>query len=642
MGSITDKPISSKKDDLLEVAKYSRALSKFIVSSETPITIGLQGEWGTGKTSLMKLLLEDFLEIDIACSWINTWEYSIFREVYETTPQVLSAMLEKLKESCKERNIWSLKDDAEQNYKKVASFIGSIANQIVAKHTGADLKSTSSDVLGGSNDKPRAEIAEIKELISKMIQALIDDEKNPIQKVVFFVDDLDRIPPTTAVEVLEALKNIFDIPNCVFVLAIDYDVVVKGLESKFGKKTDSNEREFRSFFDKIIQVPFSMPTGAYNIENLLVKKLSDLGVSLQDEDIERYTKAIKYTVGYNPRSLKRFLNSFSLINHLKEEEGADTNRDDDFLLFATLGIQITYPKVFRFLAQEPNFTKWDRHLIEKIDLEWDEIQQAIKKYGDDNKLLNDEWEQVTWGICQSDPYVKSKVFDVLELLNLLEQNYSEDLEEKIGAAMTFATITSIDDDIETKQSIRKIGNVTLFNDFDTWLSEMKNGQLEDKQLGVKMRKPVTIPKLNEDIVRRIYNDFNSTYPNRDGLISYKFSPTGGCTIYYKAKKFAGFGFSTREKIELFILRNPNKYYYKPHIKGLNIDNHNESQITRKRPWGYEFFKVLDSPEKINKNIHVLIKLMGDGIQTVKDGNVLPIKKDEFLELKPIYEGTYNL
>ena len=50
---------------------------------------------------------------------------------------------------------------------------------------------------------------------------------------------------------------------------IDYDIVVKGLESKFGPKTDENEREFRSFFDKIIQVPFSMPTGTYDIENFL-------------------------------------------------------------------------------------------------------------------------------------------------------------------------------------------------------------------------------------------------------------------------------------------------------------------------------------------------------------------------------------
>jgi hypothetical protein len=41
----------------------------------------------------------------------------------------------------------------------------------------------------------------------------------------------------------------------VFVLAIDYDVVIKGLEPKFGKFSEKNEREFRSFFDKIIQFP---------------------------------------------------------------------------------------------------------------------------------------------------------------------------------------------------------------------------------------------------------------------------------------------------------------------------------------------------------------------------------------------------
>ena len=75
-----------------------------------------------------------------------------------------------------------------------------------------------------------------------------------MDRVVFFVDDLDRIPPSDAVEILEALKNIFDIPHCIFVLAIDYDVVVKGLESKFGPKTEENEREFRSFFVRLCKM----------------------------------------------------------------------------------------------------------------------------------------------------------------------------------------------------------------------------------------------------------------------------------------------------------------------------------------------------------------------------------------------------
>ncbi|MDB4698379.1 KAP family NTPase, partial [Akkermansiaceae bacterium] len=70
--------------------------------------------------------------------------------------------------------------------------------------------------------------------------------------------------------------------GCVFVLAIDYDVVVKGLEGKFGKKTEENDREFRSFFDKIIQVPFSMPTGAYTIEDLMKDRLSVMGINIPE------------------------------------------------------------------------------------------------------------------------------------------------------------------------------------------------------------------------------------------------------------------------------------------------------------------------------------------------------------------------
>ena len=50
------------------------------------------------------------------------------------------------------------------------------------------------------------------------------------------------LPPPEGPGDEKSLKNIFDIPNCVFILAIDYDVVVKGLESKFGPKTKENER----------------------------------------------------------------------------------------------------------------------------------------------------------------------------------------------------------------------------------------------------------------------------------------------------------------------------------------------------------------------------------------------------------------
>ena len=82
---------------------------------------------------------------------------------------------------------------------------------------------------------------------------------------------------------MELLKNIFDLEHCIYVLAIDYDVVVKGLKPKFGELTDKNAREFRSFFDKIIQLPFAMPVGSYRIDNFLIDALNRIGYLTEDE-----------------------------------------------------------------------------------------------------------------------------------------------------------------------------------------------------------------------------------------------------------------------------------------------------------------------------------------------------------------------
>jgi predicted KAP-like P-loop ATPase len=97
--SITDKPITSSSEDLLKVNRYTQALVHFIQHSDTPITIGLQGEWGTGKTSLMYMLREELESQNVATSWINTWEYSMFRGASVTTPAVLNGLISKFKYS---------------------------------------------------------------------------------------------------------------------------------------------------------------------------------------------------------------------------------------------------------------------------------------------------------------------------------------------------------------------------------------------------------------------------------------------------------------------------------------------------------------------------------------------------------------
>ena len=483
--SITDKPITSVDQDKLKSKRYALALTEFISRSDTPMTVGLQGEWGTGKTSMMYMLREQLKAKDIATSWVNTWEYSMFRGAAETTPAVLRGMLEKLIASCREEDQWTIQDESKDTMKKVGKFFVRLGNQAIANKTGLNIAEAAE---GDDAAVVNAEIADIKQDIRSIIQKLLDDPANRYKRVVFFVDDLDRIPPTDAVEVLEALKNMFDIPNCIFVLAIDYEVVVKGLEGKFGEKTEENEREFRSFFDKIIQVPFSMPTGAYTIDELMQDKLSGMGIQIPDEYKDEYAKVVGYTVGFNPRSLKRYLNSFSLLRSLRDADfrddpeafdGDQPDAKDDLMLFALLGLQISYPKIFRFLVQDIQYVDWEPGMAEKLSVNLTEVAETVSKFGDGMKGKTDEvWEQVIYGFCnrdlgagKRDPYLKAKWESIVDLLNLLRDTFSlqggkkentETLYELLSRSMSFAAITNVDDDVAGKSGMEKRGRITRF------------------------------------------------------------------------------------------------------------------------------------------------------------------------------------
>jgi hypothetical protein len=570
--SLTDQPIRKVNSDLLEAEKYATALSSFILESDTPLTIGIQGEWGTGKTSLMYMLKEKIENITeeenyaIATSWVNTWEYSMFKGVDQTTPAVLKGMLEKLKESCGDN--WTLTEDVENKIKKIGNFLGNVANQLISSQTGVNVK----DAAGSDSSSFMTDIAEIKFDIKEVIAQLITDEKNPYQKVVFFIDDLDRIEPSDAVEVLEALKNIFDIHNCIFILAIDYDVVVKGLEKKFGKKTDKNEREFRSFFDKIIQVPFSMPTGAYNIENFLDKKLQDLGITIDETLLPKYVDVVSYTVGFNPRSLKRYLNTFSLLRKISEmSDDGIIDKDDDFVLFNLIGIQVSYPKIFRLFNQYPEYLDWNEVVAAKLDIDLKEVKENSQKFGESADEL---WEQILFGISQSDPYLKVKWLEAAKVLDKLRKHFKnkDELYKKIHGAMEFASMTSVDDAIEGKSNKKFTFTVSSFESYEAWEEQRRN---EDD-------------KLTDEIIslhKSIYNFIKIEFPD----LSIKFRKHGAALFHVSGEKVGNLNAYGRNGVTLNLLRTEENGYRLPEL------NH-KVENARNDVKNCEYYTILDIKE----------------------------------------------
>ena len=345
MTGLTDKPIENNVDDSFGVTKYINGLSRFILECSTPMTIAIQGDWGSGKTSIMYMVKEQ-LGIDVIPVWFNTWQFSQFNMEDQLAVSFLSCMMDKICVNVEES---SETKKSIQVLKKVAFFTSKVGSAILeingAQKAAGDIEKLYNEKFG---DKDTIDTQHIIENLKEQFQDTINQIlKNSNKRVVIFVDDLDRLQPSRAVELLEVLKIFLDCEKCVFVLAIDYDVVSQGIRQKYGDAF--NNEKGKNFFDKIIQVPFKMPVAHYDISNYVKKSFEQLQLYVNDE--KPYVDLIKNSIGYNPRSMKRVFNAFLLLTKVHNDE----KLNDDYerqLLFAALCLQLSFEEVYNFIVEK--------------------------------------------------------------------------------------------------------------------------------------------------------------------------------------------------------------------------------------------------------------------------------------------------
>ncbi|MDE7146168.1 MAG: KAP family NTPase, partial [Duncaniella sp.] len=244
--SISDIPLCDVTNDF-GTERYVNGLVKFIQNSSAPITIALQGEWGSGKTSLMNKLEYALCGTtgEFEGITINTWEYSMLSSPEVTVIKILRKLIAALTHP-------TLKEKAAKYFGALRAPVKAVLG--AATHgisNGVGVGDVVDDWFDRISNQP-SDLEQLKQVLEDSIIKTLSQPNVRKKGVIVFIDDLDRLNPPVAVEILELLKNIFSLKNCIFILAIDYEVVVKGLEPKFGKLTERNEREFRSFFDKII------------------------------------------------------------------------------------------------------------------------------------------------------------------------------------------------------------------------------------------------------------------------------------------------------------------------------------------------------------------------------------------------------
>lgn len=414
---ITDMPCTSEEEDLLEISKYVKGLGKFIRECQTPMSIAIQGDWGTGKTSTLNLLKKN-LEADkdtngIKCVFFNTWQYSQFN----MEDSLYVSFVHNLVKQC---------GGNDEILRTVAAF-GKLA---FFKAVDWRFGTNASEILDGFEKAKKDQM----ESVSKLQEDFAKLVKRTGKRLVIFIDDLDRLNPEVAVELLEIIKLFVNVENSIFVLAIDYEVVVKGVRKKYGENL--SEEKCRNFFDKIIQLPFKMPVERYNLTELVRKAVQEQ-THMTDEGVNIVAEFISDVMGTNPRTFKRLVNAFFLINSVNEigeEAESKTKEINDVLMFCSLCIQMCLPKLYELMVTAST-KKQLKELLEVKAAE--EIRAYVTKYFIDMESTDKEFNEIIKGI---------RLFHE-EVLNPVSEKFKEEvvLEALFGLlAVTSITMVSAD------------------------------------------------------------------------------------------------------------------------------------------------------------------------------------------------------
>jgi len=328
-----DEAVESIMQDQFDIGQYINGLCEFIKDCETPMTIAIQGDWGSGKTSVMNMVKQHLGE-DVISVWFNTWQFSQFAMGDDLAIVFLNYLSKAL---CKD----------EPKFLNLVSGLGKVAIKVVGEQSERVLGSSIvTDVINEKLEKNAIDI--IKELKDTFQETVNDiSKKSNGKRVVFYIDDLDRLQPLRAVELLEVLKIFLDCENCVFVLAIDYEVVSQGIKEKY--KNTLDERKSRKFFEKIIQVPFKMPVAHYNIDKYIADTLKNLGIE-EDKYAQHCANLIRTSIGYNPRAMKRTFNAYLLLTKVHSGKQEVKNEYDKLILFGSLCMQLVYEDVYNYLV----------------------------------------------------------------------------------------------------------------------------------------------------------------------------------------------------------------------------------------------------------------------------------------------------
>ncbi|MBI5649862.1 MAG: SUMF1/EgtB/PvdO family nonheme iron enzyme [Chloroflexi bacterium] len=355
-----DEPVPQNEIAYFQFQPYADTLARLIAAktTRTPLTIGVFGEWGTGKTTLLQSIRDRLDETkrlgkDTPLSFINSDEHSKFRHCrtvwfnawkYGHEKEILVALVESILRQMRDdgfiQEMYATMADPTRPHLRVAEAALSVLSQMLSLgQIEVDLSKFQVESQFRENLPFLDEFQRVfDQLLLWYLRRKVDGRPNLAEAtpgerlkldqegvLAIFIDDLDRCLPGKTVQVLEAIKLMVGRPGTVFVLGASERVVQEAIRLHYQEHEKASGADHQQYLEKLIQVRFELPPIRPTDVEQFVEGLHQ-GRGL-DETLRENLPLIAVGVPTNPRRIKTFINYVELEWALLYNSGQAQNLD---------------------------------------------------------------------------------------------------------------------------------------------------------------------------------------------------------------------------------------------------------------------------------------------------------------------------
>lgn len=251
-------------DDELGRKEYVHPLLNLINSSNEPLTIAFDGDWGAGKTFFLQRFRHDLEKAGAQALYFSAWECDFVADP-------LVAIIGQLQKYLHTKS--AFKSEVKKLKKSALRYLDVLAGQsssVIAHFTGLDIWGATK-LLRSAIRSSMESYADFQRIRAELIGRLHNLAQRSVSgPIVCIIDELDRCRPTFAIEAIERIKHLFGVQNMVFVIGVNKAQLSESVKAVYGDI--DTENYLRRFFD----CTFCLP--APNVDVFVMNRIQGSGV----------------------------------------------------------------------------------------------------------------------------------------------------------------------------------------------------------------------------------------------------------------------------------------------------------------------------------------------------------------------------